>query len=469
MPEHSDFDPRTSRKRDALENRTAIYKFLLLLTVPMLVLLTIAVFLAISDARRHQAEAEAAKHKADVAWQAVAAAQEDANALVRSARKRLAETQEKLRRAEAGLAQLDEAPRRRSMATHARQNRLRKPRQPTTTQRDRTPPDGKPSWTEAQNARALKAHELAAKLSAKATGHVKRKEWTQAEDALLETLAQLEDSRPVGSDWLTTRTRSWRWRVLTLLRSIYAPEALDRPIHQTITEILVRRPTLNGAHALRGAPALIPASTLAGAGTTLCLSGPAGEFRVADVVGDVSVAPMGGTMPVVLRVSAEGAGLHPFAFNVDAGAKTFTATGVLLVADWTVRFFKGQPGQGGSDEGEDTKGLIRGDPVAEVKTNALDFTWWGNAPAAGVPADRFSTVATTTVPLHAGRYKLWTSADDGVRVWINGERVIDDWRWRPPRENTTTVDLEGGEHALRVEHYETTKHAQLHFGMEQLR
>ncbi len=455
MPDTSQSDPQAAWQHPAArEGSLAVYKVLLALAVVLLFLLVVAVLVAMAEAAGRRDQAEAARQEAEAAREAAKAAEADAAALRREARKRFVETVGALHPDQTGPVVLDEAERRRSMAAHMQQQATQPARETT--------------WAEARDARALKAHQRAAKLCTEAAGHIRQKAWTRAEDALLEALGRLETCRPAGSGWLATQTHSWRWRVLTMLRSVYEPEALDRPTHRAVAEALVRRPTLNGAPALGGKPALIPTSTLAGAETTLCLTGPAGEFRVVDLVGDVSIAPKEGSVPSTLRVRAEAEGLHPFAVDVEAGGKTLTATGVLLVAEWDVRFFEGQPSQGGLGDSSGQVGFIHGEPMAAMKTDAIDFTWWGDPPAANVPADGFSTVATTSVSLAAGTYRVWTSVDDGVRVWIDKKCVIHDWRWRPPRENVATVSLEAGKHAIRIEHYDASKHAQLHVGMEQL-
>jgi hypothetical protein len=80
-----------------------------------------------------------------------------------------------------------------------------------------------------------------------------------------------------------------------------------------------------------------------------------------------------------------------------------------------------------------------------------------------VPADHFATVSMAEIELPAGRYELRTISDDGVRVIVDGRRVIDNWTWHPPAENLAEIDLEAGKHALRIEHFEIDGVAQLQF------
>lgn len=71
---------------------------------------------------------------------------------------------------------------------------------------------------------------------------------------------------------------------------------------------------------------------------------------------------------------------------------------------------------------------------------------------------RFS--ATLTVPA-AGSLALFTTADDGVRVSLDGATVISDWKSHPPTDSTGEVDVTAGDHELVVEYYQATGGAKL--------
>jgi hypothetical protein len=55
-----------------------------------------------------------------------------------------------------------------------------------------------------------------------------------------------------------------------------------------------------------------------------------------------------------------------------------------------------------------------------------------------------------------GNYTLHTLSDDGVRLWIDGRLVIDDWTDHSAKEDTAQVALEGGKlHDLKMEYYQS--------------
>jgi hypothetical protein len=97
---------------------------------------------------------------------------------------------------------------------------------------------------------------------------------------------------------------------------------------------------------------------------------------------------------------------------------------------------------------------LEGAPVLVREDAAIEFSWIDEAPAPTVPRDGFSVRWTRSVAFAEGRYAFHATMDDGMRVYVDGELLIDEWR----DEATRTVDaqrtLTGGQHALRVEYYD---------------
>jgi hypothetical protein len=92
-------------------------------------------------------------------------------------------------------------------------------------------------------------------------------------------------------------------------------------------------------------------------------------------------------------------------------------------------------------------------PVVRRQEETLDFNWGWDAPAQSVPADSFSAVFTREVELSGGTYRFSTYSDDGVRLYVDGDRVIDSWR--PMRGyRSATLELSEGRHTIRLEYFE---------------
>jgi YVTN family beta-propeller protein len=93
-----------------------------------------------------------------------------------------------------------------------------------------------------------------------------------------------------------------------------------------------------------------------------------------------------------------------------------------------------------------------------TRTENVDFGWNQAAPGPGVPADDFSVRWTGQVGTKvSGSYRFRTVSDDGVRVFVNGTQVINNWT--PHGDTTDTsavVNLAAGQrYEFRVEHQDT--------------
>ena len=92
-----------------------------------------------------------------------------------------------------------------------------------------------------------------------------------------------------------------------------------------------------------------------------------------------------------------------------------------------------------------------------TRYEAVNFSWGTASPGVGVPADNFSVrwSGVVIVP-RAGTYRFRTVSDDGVRLWVNGVQVINNWTDHSPTTNTSgTVSLAAGQRvSVRLEYYE---------------
>lgn len=96
---------------------------------------------------------------------------------------------------------------------------------------------------------------------------------------------------------------------------------------------------------------------------------------------------------------------------------------------------------------------LSGDPVVVRNEPQINFSLLGS-PAAPVSADNFSAMWTRDLSLDAGRYRFTVTADDGVRLWVNDQFVLDEWRQQAATTYTVEVDLPGGLTPVRMEYFE---------------
>jgi hypothetical protein len=74
---------------------------------------------------------------------------------------------------------------------------------------------------------------------------------------------------------------------------------------------------------------------------------------------------------------------------------------------------------------------------------------------AAIGADRFGTLAETEIDLPAGPWQIRTTSDDGIRVWVDDDLVIDDWTWHAPKRTDADITVEKARRVrIRVEHFE---------------
>jgi hypothetical protein len=76
-------------------------------------------------------------------------------------------------------------------------------------------------------------------------------------------------------------------------------------------------------------------------------------------------------------------------------------------------------------------------------------------------------VARTRLALPAGRWKLTTLSDDGVRVRVNGATIIENWTHHGPTTDTGIFEQSAAsETEIEVEYFQLDGHAVLRFFIE---
>lgn len=91
--------------------------------------------------------------------------------------------------------------------------------------------------------------------------------------------------------------------------------------------------------------------------------------------------------------------------------------------------------------------------VKYYTTTYLDFEWADGRPEPGVNADHFSARFRRTVTFGAGRYKFTVFRDDGARLYVDGTRILDEWRWGRA-EHLVEHNISAGNHEIVLEVYE---------------
>jgi hypothetical protein len=112
----------------------------------------------------------------------------------------------------------------------------------------------------------------------------------------------------------------------------------------------------------------------------------------------------------------------------------------VATTDWRGEYFNNASLQG-------SPAFVRGD-------RDINFDWSLAAPDPRVSNDNFSVRWTRRQAFAAGTYRIDATMDDGLRVYVDGNLVLDQWSDASIRSASAVVNLNAGEHDLRVEYYE---------------
>lgn len=111
---------------------------------------------------------------------------------------------------------------------------------------------------------------------------------------------------------------------------------------------------------------------------------------------------------------------------------------------------------------------LTGSPVLTRQDKKINFLWGESSPGAGVPVDNFSVRWTNTVFFSAGKYRFTTTTDDGVRLYIDNQLVIDKWVSQSSTAHVADVNLTTGNHTIRMEYFDGVYDAQAQLSWELL-
>jgi len=112
--------------------------------------------------------------------------------------------------------------------------------------------------------------------------------------------------------------------------------------------------------------------------------------------------------------------------------------------------------EGGGLKGEYFNGMDFNTLVLTRTDPQIDFNWGNDAPDPAVGEDNFSVRWTGQVEaVFTETYTFYTNSDDGIRLWVDGKRLINNWTDHGNTEDKGTIDLVAGQsYSVVMEHYE---------------
>jgi hypothetical protein len=157
-----------------------------------------------------------------------------------------------------------------------------------------------------------------------------------------------------------------------------------------------------------------------------------------------------GMRPIILEYY-ENTGLASISFNWERVSGNIATTGPIRAEYFANTDLLGQPS------------LVR------YESTPLTNNWGTGSPAPGViPNDNFSARYTYTIDLNPGRYRISTQAQSGVRLWVNGQLVVDEWSPPGTKNRSVDIDLPGGITHLIATYYNATGPASVNINAVQV-
>jgi parallel beta-helix repeat protein len=214
-------------------------------------------------------------------------------------------------------------------------------------------------------------------------------------------------------------------------------------------------------------PKLWPADSSHAVPLRLKTLGPPGKWNVVGRNGIAKLSATSGTIGDVISVTPgrDSTGDWQLALEY-RGGPTVSPRGKRLpggtpygfsyqrfepLIDWNVRFFAWNDSSDPRTRADAFRTLLNSSPILSRRIARLDFEWY-RPELPELPQERFAFEATGSVTLAEGTYSLRTISDDGVRVWVDGRLLIDNWSQHGSVPDYNAIG--GGKHELRVQYFQ---------------
>jgi hypothetical protein len=99
----------------------------------------------------------------------------------------------------------------------------------------------------------------------------------------------------------------------------------------------------------------------------------------------------------------------------------------------------------------DTLQLTRTDPT-------INFNFGFGSPGGAIEATRYSIRWTGKIqPEYSETYTFYTNSDDGMRLWVNGQQLINNWTFHNNTEDSNTITLVAGQtYDIKLDYFQGT-------------
>lgn len=173
------------------------------------------------------------------------------------------------------------------------------------------------------------------------------------------------------------------------------------------------------------------------------------------------------TAPRTARIRSASPGIQPYTITITDPAAKQELRGTLLSISWNLTVFPWE-GPSGPNPPPDVgawRAAAKSPTALSATVDALSFQFGMGGPssvgispeitAAKFKPDHFGLIATASLPLPKGKWRIKTMTDDGIRIIADGKTILENWTHHGGTVDTADLDLpEPRAVALTVEYFE---------------
>jgi uncharacterized protein YkwD/chitodextrinase len=105
---------------------------------------------------------------------------------------------------------------------------------------------------------------------------------------------------------------------------------------------------------------------------------------------------------------------------------------------------------------------LSGEPVLVRTDTQINFDWGGNPPERSVARGYFSVQWQGSFDFSEGAYTFSTLTSDGMRLYIDGNLILDHWNDQAATQYTVSQTVSQGSHVIMVQYFEQTGSSTAH-------
>lgn len=141
-------------------------------------------------------------------------------------------------------------------------------------------------------------------------------------------------------------------------------------------------------------------------------------------------------------ISSTGTGTSTTISNLSPGTYTYTVIGTNNGTGLKADYFNNM--------------TLSGTPALTRTDATVNFDWGTGNPGAPIGNDNFSVRWSGQIqPLYSENYTFTTRSDDGIRLWVNGTQIINNWTDHGPTNDTGAITITAGvKYDIVLEFYE---------------